>query len=143
LLLRTAIKSAITATEIRYLVAGVTARLGDESPSSIAAMLIALEEGKPERAVRRPRERTVTRWAHNGKLRHVKILDGHRRYQASEIHALRDNGAPLKPIAFAEPTTSAEQSFPTRAHAESGSTRNPVEHWSTTITTAPLRRGRP
>lgn len=44
--------------------------------------------------------KTVTRWAHAGKLSTVRTLGGHRRYRAVEIQALRD-GAP----ALQQPTT--------------------------------------
>lgn len=32
--------------------------------------------------------KTVTRWAEAGKLHPIRTLGGHRRYHASEIHAL-------------------------------------------------------
>lgn len=32
--------------------------------------------------------KTVTRWARSGKLSALRTLGGHRRYRASEVHAL-------------------------------------------------------
>lgn len=32
--------------------------------------------------------KTVTRWAKSGKLSSIRTLGGHRRYRASEVHAL-------------------------------------------------------
>ncbi|CAB4953291.1 MAG: BldC family transcriptional regulator [Actinobacteria bacterium] len=44
--------------------------------------------------------KTVTRWAKAGKLTCIRTLGGHRRYPASEVHALLDNqGAPRAPEA--------------------------------------------
>ena len=34
--------------------------------------------------------KTVTRWAKAGKLTSIRTLGGHRRYRASEVHALLD-----------------------------------------------------
>ncbi len=34
--------------------------------------------------------KTVTRWARDGKLPHVRTLGGHRRFPADKIHALID-----------------------------------------------------
>ncbi len=34
--------------------------------------------------------KTVTRWAKSGKLSSIRTLGGHRRYRASEVHALLD-----------------------------------------------------
>lgn len=38
--------------------------------------------------------KTVTRWAKAGKLTSIRTLGGHRRYRASEVHALLDRFAP-------------------------------------------------
>lgn len=45
------------------------------TPSEVAAMF-------------RVDPKTVTRWAKAGKLSSIRTLGGHRRYRASEIHAL-------------------------------------------------------
>jgi excisionase family DNA binding protein len=49
--------------------------------------------------------KTVTRWAKAGKLQSIRTLGGHRRYRASEVHALLDRFAP-------EASPSAAQSRP-------------------------------
>ncbi len=36
--------------------------------------------------------KTVTRWARAGKLHAIKTLGGHRRYKASEVRRLREEG---------------------------------------------------
>ena len=38
--------------------------------------------------------KTVTRWAKAGKLTSIRTLGGHRRYRASEVHALLDAQSP-------------------------------------------------
>jgi len=38
--------------------------------------------------------KTVTRWAKAGKLNSIRTLGGHRRYRASEVHALLDAQSP-------------------------------------------------
>jgi excisionase family DNA binding protein len=38
--------------------------------------------------------KTVTRWAKAGKLTSIRTLGGHRRYRASEVRALLDQGVP-------------------------------------------------
>jgi excisionase family DNA binding protein len=38
--------------------------------------------------------KTVTRWAKAGKLASIRTLGGHRRYRASEVHALLESHAP-------------------------------------------------
>lgn len=38
--------------------------------------------------------KTVTRWAKAGKLTSIRTLGGHRRYRASEVHALLDAHSP-------------------------------------------------
>jgi excisionase family DNA binding protein len=44
--------------------------------------------------------KTVTRWAKAGKLTSIRTLGGHRRYPASEVHALLGNqGTPRAPEA--------------------------------------------
>jgi excisionase family DNA binding protein len=44
--------------------------------------------------------KTVTRWAKAGKLTSIRTLGGHRRYPASEVHALLGNqGVPRAPEA--------------------------------------------
>lgn len=45
--------------------------------------------------------KTVTRWARTGKLSCIRTLGGHRRYRASEVHAL------LASPGDEEPATSA------------------------------------
>lgn len=41
--------------------------------------------------------KTVTRWANAGKLTPIRTLGGHRRYRASEIHALLAQASPDRP----------------------------------------------
>ncbi len=41
--------------------------------------------------------KTVTRWAKAGKLTSIRTLGGHRRYRASEVHALLDRFNPAVP----------------------------------------------
>lgn len=38
--------------------------------------------------------KTVTRWAKAGKLNSIRTLGGHRRYRASEVHALLEAQSP-------------------------------------------------
>lgn len=38
--------------------------------------------------------KTVTRWAKAGKLTSIRTLGGHRRYRASEVHALLETQGP-------------------------------------------------
>lgn len=38
--------------------------------------------------------KTVTRWAKAGKLSSIRTLGGHRRYRASEVHALLEGQHP-------------------------------------------------
>jgi excisionase family DNA binding protein len=40
--------------------------------------------------------KTVTRWAKAGKLTSIRTLGGHRRYRASEVHALLESHAPAR-----------------------------------------------
>ena len=40
--------------------------------------------------------KTVTRWAKAGKLNSIRTLGGHRRYRASEVHALLDAHSPAR-----------------------------------------------
>ena len=47
------------------------------TPSEVAAMF-------------RVNPKTVTRWARAGKISAIRTLGGHRRYRASEVHALLD-----------------------------------------------------
>lgn len=42
--------------------------------------------------------KTVTRWAKAGKLNSIRTLGGHRRYRASEVHALLEAQSP-SPVA--------------------------------------------
>ncbi len=49
--------------------------------------------------------KTVTRWAKAGKLTSIRTLGGHRRYRASEVHALLDAQSPAS-------NTSASPSTP-------------------------------
>jgi excisionase family DNA binding protein len=54
--------------------------------------------------------KTVTRWAKAGKLDSIRTLGGHRRYRASEVHALLDRFAPEESAASAPPRPVAPQS---------------------------------
>ncbi len=38
--------------------------------------------------------KTITRWANAGKLSPVRSLGGHRRYRASQVHALLEESKP-------------------------------------------------
>ena len=40
--------------------------------------------------------KTVTRWAKAGKLTSIRTLGGHRRYRASEVHALLEAQSPAQ-----------------------------------------------
>jgi excisionase family DNA binding protein len=40
--------------------------------------------------------KTVTRWAKAGKLTSIRTLGGHRRYRASEVHALLEAHGPAR-----------------------------------------------
>ena len=40
--------------------------------------------------------KTVTRWAKAGKLTSIRTLGGHRRYRASEVHALLEAQNPTR-----------------------------------------------
>jgi excisionase family DNA binding protein len=40
--------------------------------------------------------KTVTRWAKAGKLTSIRTLGGHRRYRASEVHALLESHGPAR-----------------------------------------------
>lgn len=40
--------------------------------------------------------KTVTRWAKAGKLTSIRTLGGHRRYRASEVHALLESQGPAR-----------------------------------------------
>jgi len=40
--------------------------------------------------------KTVTRWAKAGKLTSIRTLGGHRRYRASEVHALLEAQGPVR-----------------------------------------------
>lgn len=40
--------------------------------------------------------KTVTRWAKAGKLTSIRTLGGHRRYRASEVHALLESQGPVR-----------------------------------------------
>jgi len=42
--------------------------------------------------------KTVTRWAKAGKLNSIRTLGGHRRYRASEVHALLEAQSPAPPV---------------------------------------------
>lgn len=50
--------------------------------------------------------KTVTRWAKTGKLTSIKTLGGHRRYRATEVHAL------LNPPADGTPAPEAGREYP-------------------------------
>lgn len=41
--------------------------------------------------------KTVTRWAKAGKLTSIRTLGGHRRYRATEVHALLETQGPVNP----------------------------------------------
>ena len=61
--------------------------------------------------------KTVTRWAKAGKLTSIRTLGGHRRYRATEVHALLDAqsptaNAPTNPPV--PPYTSPPGAFPPR-----------------------------
>jgi excisionase family DNA binding protein len=43
--------------------------------------------------------KTVTRWAKAGKLNSIRTLGGHRRYRASEVHALLEAQSPSPNLA--------------------------------------------
>jgi excisionase family DNA binding protein len=43
--------------------------------------------------------KTVTRWAKAGKLNSIRTLGGHRRYRASEVHALLEAQSPSQNLA--------------------------------------------
>lgn len=47
--------------------------------------------------------KTVTRWAKAGKLQSIRTLGGHRRYLASEVHALLEAQSPPKPSGIIPP----------------------------------------
>lgn len=53
--------------------------------------------------------KTVTRWAKAGKLTSIRTLGGHRRYRASEVHALLEAQSPA-------PAPSAPPSAPMPGH---------------------------
>lgn len=55
--------------------------------------------------------KTVTRWAKAGKLTSIRTLGGHRRYRASEVHALLDAQSPT-PQQQAPQTPHSPQSQP-------------------------------
>ena len=40
--------------------------------------------------------KTVTRWAKAGKLTSIRTRGGHRRYRASEVHALLESQGPAR-----------------------------------------------
>jgi len=42
--------------------------------------------------------KTVTRWAKAGKLNSIRTLGGHRRYRASEVHALLEAQSPASSV---------------------------------------------
>jgi len=50
--------------------------------------------------------KTVTRWAKAGKLHSIRTLGGHRRYLASEVHALLEAQSPAKPVNPQQPMQS-------------------------------------
>ena len=57
--------------------------------------------------------KTVTRWAKAGKLTSIRTLGGHRRYRASEVHALLDAQSPSgQTNAQASSPASAPPPFP-------------------------------
>lgn len=56
--------------------------------------------------------KTVTRWAKAGKLHSIRTLGGHRRYRASEVHALLDQFAPEASDSSAPPRPVPQSSAP-------------------------------
>ena len=72
----------------------MTAHTGDGEALLTPAEVAALFRVDPK---------TVTRWAKAGKLHSIRTLGGHRRYRASEVHALLDRFAPEPPEASAPP----------------------------------------
>ena len=42
--------------------------------------------------------KTITRWAKAGKLNSIRTLGGHRRYRASEVHALLEAQSPASSV---------------------------------------------
>lgn len=50
--------------------------------------------------------KTVTRWAKAGKLHSIRTLGGHRRYLASEVHALLEAQSPSKTVNPQQPMQS-------------------------------------
>lgn len=67
----------------------MTAHSGDGEALLTPAEVAALFRVDPK---------TVTRWAKAGKLNSIRTLGGHRRYRASEVHALLDRFAPEAPV---------------------------------------------
>ena len=55
--------------------------------------------------------KTVTRWAKAGKLTSIRTLGGHRRYRASEVHALLEAQSPA-PAPTSSPSAPMPGHFP-------------------------------
>jgi excisionase family DNA binding protein len=51
--------------------------------------------------------KTVTRWAKAGKLTAIRTLGGHRRYRASEVHDLLENGLSVSQVGVSAPANLA------------------------------------
>jgi excisionase family DNA binding protein len=50
--------------------------------------------------------KTVTRWAKAGKLTSIRTLGGHRRYRATEVHALLEAQSPAQSSPHSTPASS-------------------------------------
>lgn len=58
--------------------------------------------------------KTVTRWAKAGKLMSIRTLGGHRRYRASEVHALLDAQSPPQHQVNSQTSPTSPGNFPQR-----------------------------
>jgi excisionase family DNA binding protein len=56
--------------------------------------------------------KTVTRWAKAGKLTSIRTLGGHRRYRASEVHALLEAQSPTHHSVASHAMHQSSQSTP-------------------------------
>lgn len=59
--------------------------------------------------------KTVTRWAKAGKLNSIRTLGGHRRYRASEVHALLEAQSPQSGASM--PPSHASSAPPMSSHS--------------------------
>ena len=64
--------------------------MSSRQPGSADALLTPGEVA----ALFRVDPKTVTRWAQDGRLTCIRTLGGHRRFRASEVHALLSGTAP-------------------------------------------------